>query len=73
MTDYCSNCPVWEGECPNCGTFWIDAHSAYGARPGTRYGIRPTPTNAWAASGRDTRHPGELTQWPNVVVLGGLT
>lgn len=37
MTDFCANCPVWKGACPDCGTFWI-------AKPylAKRYGVRPT-------------------------------
>ena len=35
IADQCAACPVWEGECPACGTFFF-------ARSGKRYAVRPT-------------------------------
>lgn len=33
----CAACPVVNGECPNCGTFYFTRGD------GKRFGIRPTP------------------------------
>lgn len=63
-TQVCSACPVQKGECPICLTFWIPAVAG---TPGKRYGVRRVDGNSLVEAGGDTRHPGNLTQWPNVV------
>lgn len=75
MRFYCANCPVRIGECPHCGTFWIDAHVAAGGAPGKRYGVHPVDSNPVIASGRDTTKPGFLETLGNVVErrAGGLS
>jgi hypothetical protein len=61
---FCSACPVWLGLCPRCGTYWLPQG---GGGDFKRYGVRPVESNALVAVGGDTRHPGWLGQWPNVV------
>lgn len=67
MSAYCANCLVELGECPTCHTFWI---AAPGGVPGKRYGVRRADGNSLSAAGGDTRHPGVLENWPNVVAVG---
>jgi hypothetical protein len=59
--EFCTACPVRRGLCPNCGTFWVDD------RGGKVFGVRPVDRNAWVAQGNDTRHPGWLRDWSNVI------
>lgn len=35
----CANCPAQQGECPDCGTFWLRATN------GKRYGVKPVTAN----------------------------
>lgn len=48
--EVCAACPVLQGECPRCLTFWI-------AIPGTgkRYGVRPVDVNPIIMAFGDTR------------------
>jgi hypothetical protein len=54
----CAACPVWKGECPDCGTFWI----IHGTK---RYGVRPTKVNPIGDTTAPNRPVG-LHQLPNV-------
>jgi hypothetical protein len=39
MTTFCAACPVRQGQCPDCGTFWLIAGN------GKRYGVKAVTTS----------------------------
>ena len=59
----CAACPVWLGECPQCGTYWFSD----GCK---RYGVSPVLPGSplWQQPGTTARHT-VLNVLPNVTIM----